>query len=68
MQVTVKHVLDTLDVIGKERAKVVNELSYSKQIAGLGKNAEQLLEAHLEKLNSVYAKLLSQVEQYQICE
>jgi len=68
MQVTVKHVIDTLDAIGKERAKVVDELSYSKQIASLGTNVETLLGTHLEKLNSVYAKLLGQVEKYQICE
>lgn len=67
MQVTVKHAIDTLDAIGKERAKVVDELTNPK-IDNLSKNAETLLETHLEKLNSVYAKLLEQVEKYQICE
>lgn len=66
MQVTVKHVIDTLDAIGKERAKVVDELTNPK-LDNLSENAEKLLETHLEKLNSAYDKLLSQVKQYQIC-
>ena len=64
MQVTVKHATDTLDAIGKERAKVIDELTNPK-IDNLSKRAVTLLETHLEKLNYAYDKLLEQV--HQIC-
>ena len=67
MQVTVNQTIDTLKAIGEERSKAVEELSYSKQIASLGNNVESLLEHHIEKLNLVYAKLLEQVEQFEVC-
>jgi len=67
MKVTVQQTIDTLKAIGEERSKAVDELSYSKQIASLGKNAESLLEHHIEKINLVYTKLLEQVEQFEVC-
>ena len=67
MQVTVKHAIDTLDAIGKERSKVFDELK-SPFMDNLSVRAETLLENHLEELNFAYHKLLEQVQKYQICE
>ena len=67
MQVTVKHVIDTLDAISKERTKVIDELTNPK-MDNLSVNALTLLETHLEELNSAYHQLLGQVKKYQICE
>ena len=58
MKITVEQAIEALKEIGKERKQVVNELSYSKQIAGLGDHTESLLENQLEKLTATQSKLL----------
>ena len=65
--VTVQQMIDTLNTIGKERAQVVEELSYFCHIASLGADTEDLLRSHVARLNAAYSKVLEQVEQFHIC-
>lgn len=68
MQITSHNATETLKALGEERSRAVNELFYSRQISSIGDKAEAALASHIERITLSYAKLLDQVDQYEVCD